>query len=35
VYEAKLVQFGIPAEELGFQLLQTAASTMPAGLVSS
>ena len=35
VYEAKLVQFGIPAEELGFQTLQTATSTMPAGLVSS
>jgi hypothetical protein len=35
VYEAKLVQFGIPAEELGFQPLPTATSTMPAGLVSS
>jgi growth arrest-specific protein 8 len=35
VYEAKLVQFGIPAEELGFQTLQTITSTMPAGLVSS
>ena len=35
VYEAKLAQFGIPAEELGFQTLQTATSTMPAGLVSS
>ena len=35
VYEAKLVQFGIPGEELGFQLLQTITSTMPAGLVSS
>ena len=35
VYEAKLVQFGIPAEELGFQTLQTVTSTMPAGLVSS
>ena len=35
VYEAKLVQFGIPAEELGFQPLQTLTSTMPAGLVSS
>jgi hypothetical protein len=35
VYEAKLVQFGIPAEELGFQPLQTITSTMPAGLVSS
>jgi hypothetical protein len=29
------VQFGIPAEELGFQPLPTATSTMPAGLVSS
>lgn len=35
VYEAKLVQFGIPVEELGFQVLQTMTSTMPAGLVSS
>ena len=35
VYEAKLVQFGIPSEELGFQPLQTPTSTMPAGLVSS
>lgn len=35
VYEAKLVQFGIPSEELGFQPLQTITSSMPAGLVSS
>ena len=36
VYEAKLVEFGIPAEELGFQpLVDTPTSTMPAGLVSS
>lgn len=35
VYEAKLIQFGIPSEELGFQPLQTITSTMPAGLVSS
>lgn len=35
VYEAKLVQFGIPSEELGFQPLQTSTSSMPAGLVSS
>jgi hypothetical protein len=35
VYEAKLVEFGIPAEELGFQPLETITSTMPAGLVSS
>jgi len=35
VYEAKLVEFGIPAEELGFQPLETVTSTMPAGLVSS
>ena len=35
VYEAKLVQFGIPSEELGFQPLHTATSSMPAGLVSS
>ena len=35
VYEAKLVEFGIPPEELGFQPLDTITSTMPAGLVSS
>lgn len=35
VYEAKLVEFGIPPEELGFQILETKTSTMPAGLVSS
>jgi len=35
VYEAKLVEFGIPPEELGFQPLETITSTMPAGLVSS
>lgn len=35
VYEAKLVEFGIPPEELGFQVLDTKTSTMPAGLVSS
>lgn len=35
VYEAKLIQFGIPSEELGFQPLHTVTSTMPAGLVSS
>ncbi len=35
VYEAKLVQFGIPSQQLGFQPLQTITSTMPAGLVSS
>ena len=35
VYEAKLVEFGIPREELGFQPLETITSIMPAGLVSS
>ncbi|KAM3132436.1 hypothetical protein pb186bvf_015395 [Paramecium bursaria] len=35
VYEAKLVEFGIPPEELGFQPLSTITSSMPAGLVSS
>ncbi len=35
VYEAKLVQFEIPSEELGFQPLPTITSTMAAGLVAS
>lgn len=35
VYEAKLVEFGIPAEELGFQLLEGNGSTIPAGLVAA
>lgn len=35
VYEAKLIEFGIPAEELGFQPIQTDTSTMPAGLVAA
>jgi hypothetical protein len=35
VYEAKLEEFGIPAEELGFQPLETNTSTMPAGLVAA
>jgi len=35
VYEAKLTDFGVPAEELGFQPLESKTSTMPAGLVSS
>ena len=35
VYEAKLREFGVPAEELGFKPLQTNTSTMPAGLVVS
>jgi len=33
VYEAKLAEFGIPAEELGFRPLVTNTSTGPAGLV--
>ena len=35
VYEAKLVEFGIPAEELGLELLETTTSNMPAGLVAA
>ena len=35
VYEAKLIEFGIPAEELGLELLETKTSTMPAGLVAA
>ena len=35
VYEAKLVEFGIPAEELGLELLETGTSNMPAGLVAA
>lgn len=35
VYEAKLVEFGIPAEELGLELLETHTSNMPAGLVAA
>lgn len=33
VYEAKLAEFGIPAEELGFRPLVTSAGPGPAGLV--
>ena len=33
VYEAKLAEFGIPAEELGFRPLITKTGTGPAGLV--
>jgi chromosome segregation ATPase len=35
VYEAKLIEFGLPPEELGFQLLESNTSKMPAGLVSA
>lgn len=35
VYEAKLTEFGIPADEIGFKELETRTSMMPAGLVSS
>lgn len=35
VYEAKLVEFGIPADELGLEPLETNTSTMPAGLVAA
>jgi hypothetical protein len=33
VYEAKLTEFGIPVDELGFRPLVTNTSTGPAGLV--
>ena len=33
VYEAKLAEFGVPVEELGFRPLMTNTSTAPAGLV--
>ena len=35
VYEAKLVEFGIPADELGSEPLPTNTSKMPAGLVAA
>lgn len=35
VYEAKLIEFGIPAEELGLEIWETNTSTMPAGLVAA
>lgn len=35
VYEAKLVEFGIPADELGLDPLPTNTSKMPAGLVAA
>ncbi len=35
VYEAKLQEFGIPAEELGLETLETNTSSMPAGLVAA
>jgi hypothetical protein len=34
VYEAKLAEYGIPAEQLGFRPLLTSTSTGPAGLVA-
>merc|ERR1712185_474108 len=34
VYEAKLPQLGIPAEEIGFEAISTATSLMPARLVT-
>lgn len=33
VYEAKLTEFGVPVDELGFRPLVTNTSTGPAGLV--
>mmetsp|Transcript_7011 Transcript_7011/g.7267 ORF Transcript_7011/g.7267 Transcript_7011/m.7267 type:complete len:473 (+) Transcript_7011:23-1441(+) len=35
IYESKLIDFGIPPEELGYQLLESNTSKMPAGLVSA
>lgn len=35
VYEAKLIEFGIPPEELGFQFFESNTSKMPAGLVAA
>jgi DNA repair exonuclease SbcCD ATPase subunit len=35
VYENRLVELGLPIEELGFQPLETNTSKMPAGLVSA
>jgi hypothetical protein len=34
VYEAKLVDYGIPPSELNFQQLDSLSSTIPAGLVT-
>ena len=35
VYEAKLIEFGIPADELSLEPLVSSTSTMPAGLVAA
>lgn len=35
VYEAKLVEFGVPPEELGYEPVLTRTTTGPAGLVSA
>ena len=35
VYAAKLEEFGINPSELGFEIIESKTSTMPAGLVSS
>jgi hypothetical protein len=35
VYENRLVELGLPIEELGFQILETNTSKVPAGLVSA
>lgn len=35
IYEAKLIDFGIPSEELGYQIIESKTSKMPAGLVSA
>jgi len=35
VYESKLIEFGIPPEELGFQPTDNNTNTTPAGLVSA
>ena len=35
VYEAKLIEFGIPTDELSLEPLVSSTSTMPAGLVAA
>ena len=34
VYESKLADFGVPAEQLGFFQIESKSSTIPAGLVT-
>jgi hypothetical protein len=35
VYEAHMIKMGIPSDEFGFEVIPTATSTMPAGLVAA